>query len=97
MSNSNIGPKEIPDCFKDQLPPPSTLGEETPMTKPTFLQELREKYEEKMQCNCDLDKWEPEMDTGHSFVCRIHKAVKEELRRGPNPQTKEVDVWKMKN
>ena len=25
-----------------------------------------------MQCNCDLDKWEPDRDTGHSFVCRIH-------------------------
>lgn len=28
-----------------------------------------------MQCNCDLDKWEPERSTGHSAVCRIHKAV----------------------
>lgn len=28
-----------------------------------------------MQCNCDLDRWEPEQTTGHSWVCRIHKAV----------------------
>ena len=26
-----------------------------------------------MQCNCDLDNWEPERTTGHSWVCRIHK------------------------
>lgn len=28
---------------------------------------------EGMQCNCDLDKWEPGRSTGHSRVCRIHK------------------------
>lgn len=28
-----------------------------------------------MQCNCDLDNWEPERSTGHSWVCRIHKAA----------------------
>jgi hypothetical protein len=33
-----------------------------------------------MQCNCDLDRWEPERDTGHSWVCRIHKQVKKEQR-----------------
>lgn len=26
-----------------------------------------------MRCNCDLDNWEPEKSTGHSWVCRIHK------------------------
>jgi len=26
-----------------------------------------------MQCNCDLDNWEPEQSSGHSWVCRIHK------------------------
>jgi hypothetical protein len=26
-------------------------------------------------CNCDLDNWEPEQSTGHSWVCRIHKAA----------------------
>jgi len=29
----------------------------------------------KMQCNCDLDKWEPEQNTGHNFICNIHKAA----------------------
>jgi hypothetical protein len=28
-----------------------------------------------MRCNCDLDNWEPERSTGHSWVCRIHKAT----------------------
>jgi len=40
--------------------------------------ELREKvqyFSRTMQCNCDLDNWQPEPSTGHSFVCRIHKAA----------------------
>ena len=36
--------------------------------------------ESRLQCNCDLDKWEPERSTGHSFVCRIHKIAVEKLR-----------------
>lgn len=32
-----------------------------------------------MQCNCDLDNWSPERDTGHSWVCRIHKAAKSRI------------------
>lgn len=35
-----------------------------------------------MMCNCDLDKWEPERDTWHSQVCRIHKEVKNGIRNG---------------
>ena len=33
--------------------------------------------ESQLQCNCDLDNWEPEKDTGHSWVCRIHRKVKD--------------------
>jgi hypothetical protein len=33
-----------------------------------------------MRCNCDLDNWVPEESTGHSWVCRIHKAVMENAR-----------------
>ncbi len=33
-----------------------------------------------MRCNCDLDNWEPEPTTGHSWVCRIHKATIRYLR-----------------
>jgi hypothetical protein len=29
-----------------------------------------------IRCNCDLDNWQPENDTGHSWVCRIHKSAK---------------------
>ena len=28
---------------------------------------------DKMPCNCDLDNWQPDKRTGHSWVCRIHK------------------------
>jgi hypothetical protein len=40
--------------------------------------------ERTMRCNCDLDNWEPERDTGHSWVCRIHKAAKERVPYQPN-------------
>lgn len=33
-----------------------------------------------MQCTCDLDNWEPERSTGHSWVCCIHKKA-EALKR----------------
>ena len=36
---------------------------------------VRKYYEAKMYCNCDLDNWQPEPNTGHSWVCRIHKAI----------------------
>lgn len=42
----------------------------------------RKLREEGMRCNCDLDNWEPDTDTGHSWVCRIHKSVKEVLHSG---------------
>lgn len=35
-------------------------------------------------CNCDLDKWEPEYLTGHSWVCRIHKLAVEAFERPAN-------------
>jgi len=34
--------------------------------------ELAQIFAKTMQCNCDLDKWQPEKSTGHSHVCRIH-------------------------
>lgn len=43
--------------------------------------ELANEFEKTMQCNCDLDKWEPERRTGHSWVCRIHKAAVEAARK----------------
>ena len=38
------------------------------------------RLENELQCNCDLDNWQPEMPIGHSWVCRIHKRAKAELR-----------------
>lgn len=50
--------------------------------------ELAQICEKSMRCNCDLDNWQPERDTGHSWVCRIHKRVKS-IRRGDSalPET----------
>lgn len=33
--------------------------------------------EKTMKCRCDLDNWEPDKRTGHSWVCPIHKAAME--------------------
>jgi hypothetical protein len=40
-------------------------------TQRMFADELAKE----MRCNCDLDNWIPERSTGHSWVCRIHKAA----------------------
>ena len=40
------------------------------------LDEIVKEVAPTLQCNCDLDRWEPERDTWHSHVCRIHKESK---------------------
>lgn len=40
------------------------------------LKEIVKECEKEMRCNCDLDNWEPETDTNHSWICRIHKAAR---------------------
>ena len=37
---------------------------------------------ERMQCTCDLDNWQPERSTGHSWVCQIHRAAMMEIAAG---------------
>lgn len=44
----------------------------------TKIKEIVQEKEKLMQCNCDLDNWQPEPDTGHSCVCRIHMAAMKE-------------------
>lgn len=39
------------------------------------MREHAKKLHTVMRCNCDLDSWQPEAVTGHSWVCRIHKAL----------------------
>ncbi|MBK9497153.1 MAG: hypothetical protein IPO08_22090 [Xanthomonadales bacterium] len=51
-------------------------------TKKTEREIAAELYASGMGCNCDLDNWEPERSTGHSHVCRIHKAAVEKSRYG---------------
>lgn len=45
------------------------------MNEKPSLREIVLRLEPSMRCNCDLDNWEPERNTGHSHVCRIHKAA----------------------
>lgn len=42
--------------------------------------------ESQMQCNCDLDNWEPERSSGHSWVCRIHKKAVNDFYEGKIPR-----------
>ena len=49
------------------------------------LRETAKELAKEMQCNCNLDSWQPEPDTDHSWVCRIHKAAiakNKELQNG---------------
>jgi hypothetical protein len=34
---------------------------------------VAKRLSEHMPCNCDLDKWQPFINTGHTLVCRINK------------------------
>ncbi len=42
-------------------------------------------------CNCDLDNWEPERSTGHSWVCRIHRYAVGILRARKTGRALEVE------
>ncbi len=44
------------------------------------LQEIADDLGQTMQCNCDLDNWQPDQRTGHSWVCRIHKTAMTRVR-----------------
>ena len=37
--------------------------------------------EGKVICCCDLDNWQPEVSSGHSWVCEIHKQAVSRFRR----------------
>lgn len=63
--------------WKDNPPSPDTtppLDERTPRL-------IAKELSKSMHCNCDLDNWTPEPSTGHSWVCRIHKAAMSRLER----------------
>lgn len=51
------------------------------LPRPT-LKEIAKRLKLEMQCNCDLDNWEPEPSTGHSWVCRIHKQALADAEKG---------------
>lgn len=62
------------------LPKTNPLKEARATKKPDMAQIVAE-IKLTTRCNCDLDKWEPDPATGHSFVCRIHKQAVATYRR----------------
>ena len=53
------------------------MSDSSGMLRPKSLREIaQELRDDGMRCNCDLDNWQPEPSTGHSWVCRIHKKAK---------------------
>lgn len=42
-----------------------------------IMEDAIKRLEENIPCTCDLDRWQPEGLTGHTWVCDIHKAFKE--------------------
>ena len=64
------------------------------MKNSSYSERVKE-LEKTLQCNCDLDNWEPESDTGHSWVCRIHRIAKGvgELKIKLTPQEKAYDDY----
>lgn len=45
------------------------------------ITEIVNVIEKDLQCRCDLDKWQPNNDTGHSWVCPIDQAARDQQRR----------------
>ncbi len=41
------------------------------------LREIVEEVKKNHRCNCDLDNWKPQKDSGHSWVCRIDMLSRE--------------------
>lgn len=59
------------------------------------LRERAEELRKTMRCNCDLNNWVPEPDTGHSWVCRIHRKLKGQgdLRDERTREEREYDSY----
>jgi len=55
------------------------------------LKEIVKIKEKKLQCGCDFDTWEPERETGHTFICRIHLAAIEEFKH-PTKKTEYTQI-----
>lgn len=46
----------------------------------TLREIVKQVKKEGKRCNCDLDNWQPQIDSGHSWVCRIDKIARERYR-----------------
>jgi hypothetical protein len=45
-----------------------------------IMKSIVDEVKKQHQCNCDLDNWQPIVQTGHTTVCRIHKIAVEKWR-----------------
>jgi len=61
----------------------SNLGPNFDKAQKPAAREIAERLAKTMQCRCDLDNWQPEKVTGHSWVCPIHKASMAEWSKQP--------------
>jgi hypothetical protein len=61
----------------------SNLGPQFDKAQRPTAREIAERLSTTMQCRCDLDNWQPENSTGHSWVCQIHKAAMAEWSKQP--------------
>ncbi len=82
MKLCELGRAGVPyggDRYLSSEPQPARLGARVSnIVKElhTHMAEIsKELVDSGMRCNCDLDNWEPMRSTGHSQVCRIHKAA----------------------
>lgn len=79
--------------YLQSKPAPETVGDQPGVTQTATsamsLREIAKELQKSLACNCDLDNWEPVPTTGHSHVCRIHKAAIERwMRSRPAPEVK---------
>jgi hypothetical protein len=60
------------------------------------LKERVAELEKVHKCNCNLDNWQPQITTGHSWVCRIHRLATGQSENLPDTRTPEeraYDAW----
>ena len=56
------------------------------MNDPT-LADIVAEASKQMDCQCDPDLWEPEDDTGHTWVCQIHEVATAVHKQGHGEQS----------
>ena len=61
----------------------SPTGPDTRQADSFTLKEIARNFQRSgTRCFCDLDRWEPEESTGHSWVCPLHKLAMRAAGKG---------------